>query len=493
MKPPLLARSRLRSDDAAFAVLTFALCLALGMAFGRLDTLSPAKIAVLPFALVFLLAAGWLSLVRPLVAFGAAFVLLAVVDVQPAPVDAIFALLIATTIAAVRTQPLIPAFVGLPLVGYVVITILSITNAVDLKRAISFEAITLYMVILGVWLSWAFAKREWVRVGMKMYVIGAAVSGALGPLGLYAHLSSKLVWGGDRAEGLFKDPNVYGAFLVPAAIILLDEIAQPRLLGWRRRINIALFAIISLGVVVSYSRAAWLDFVLAVLTLVFVQTNRRGGFRRTARSIGVIAASALAGFAMLAATGSLHFLLYRSHLQAYDQQRFSNQDFAFNDTFHHLFGFGPGQSEILLPISAHSTFVRAAFEQGFIGFAMLLLVLVGTLVCAVRLARHTVEVNGVGTGALLGIWIGQVVNSFFIDTLHWRHLWIWAALIWCSYSLMKRQPADGPSESRSTPAAAPRLVVPHQARCSVSPPAAACASHGADRNRKRPAGPRPAR
>jgi hypothetical protein len=462
VKPLVGAGGRLRSDDTAFAGLTLLLCLVLGMLFGRLDTLSPSKVAILPFALLFVLAAGWVSLARPLVAFAAAFVLLGVVDVQPAPVDAIFALLIATTVATVRTRPLIPAFVGVPLASFVLLTILSITNAVDLKRAISFEGITLYMVILGVWLSWAFAKREWVRVGMKMYIVAAVASAALGPLGLYLHLSSRLVWGGARAEGLFKDPNVYGAFLVPAAIILLDEIGSPKILGWRRRTEIALFAIVSLGVVVSYSRAAWLDFAVAVATLVFVQSARRGGFKRAARSIGILAACALAGLTMLAATGSLHFLLERSHLQTYDQQRFSNQDFAFSDMFHHVFGFGPGQSEVLLPISAHSTFVRAAFEQGFLGFATLVLVLVGTLLCAIRLARHTVEVNGVGTGALLAIWLGQVVNSFFIDTLHWRHLWVWAALIWCSYSLMTREPSEGPTLAHSSPA--PRPVAPRQAR-----------------------------
>lgn len=94
------------------------------------------------------------------------------------------------------------------------------------------------------------------------------------------------------------------------------------------------------------------------------------------------------------------------------------------------------------------------------------------------LARHTVEVNGVGTGALLGIWLGQVANSFFIDTLHWRHLWVWAALIWCSYTLMERResaddvplsrsslvPAGEPAGAPRKPAGAPRLVVPRQAR-----------------------------
>ena len=462
MKSPAHARSRLRSTDAAFAGLTLGFCLVFGLLFGKLDSfgLSSGKVDILPVALLFLLAAGWFSLARPLVAFGAAFVLLGVVNVQPAPVDAVVALLIATTVATVRTRPNIPAIVGLPLAAFTLLTILSMLNAVDLKRAISFEGITLYMVILAVWLSWALAKREWMRVGMKMYVVGAAVSAALGPLALYGHLASFLVYDNSRAMGLFKDPNVYGAFLVPAAILLLDEIAEPKLLGWRRRTNIALFAIVSLGVVVSYSRAAWLNYALAVLTLVFVQSNRRGGLRRAARSVGILVGCGLAGFAMLAATGSLSFLLERSHLQAYDQQRFSNQDVAFSDMFRHVLGFGPGQTEILRPLSTHSTFVRAAFEQGFLGLAMLVLVLLTTLICAIRLARSTVEVNGVGTGALLGIWLGQVVNSFFIDTLHWRHLWVFAALIWCSYSLLTREQSDEQLHSSSSPVPAGRPAVP---------------------------------
>lgn len=474
MISPVQARSRLRPNDAAFVAVALVFCLLFGMLFGRLDSfgLSPSKVAILPFALLFILAAGWFSLSKPVATFGAAFILLGVVNFQPAPVDALFALLIATTVATVRTRPNIPAIVGVPLAGFVLLTIISMSNAVDLKRAISFEGITLYMVILGVWLSWAFAKRRWVRVGMKMYVIGTVASAVLAPLGLYGHLSSSIVYDNSRAMGLFKDPNVYGAFLVPAAIILLDEIAESRLLGWRRRTNIILFAVVSLGVVLSYSRAAWLNYAIAVLTLVFVQSNRRGGLRRAARSIGILLGCALAGLGVLAATGSLSFLLERSHLQTYDQQRFSNQDVAFSDMFRHVFGFGPGQTEILRPLSTHSSFVRAAFEQGFLGLSMLVLVLLSTLICAVRLARHTVEVNGVGTGALLGIWLGQVVNSFFIDTLHWRHLWVWAALIWCSYMLMERQSSEDANAplSRSSgvpagrPAGTPRLVASRQAR-----------------------------
>jgi hypothetical protein len=38
--------------------------------------------------------------------------------------------------------------------------------------------------------------------------------------------------------------------------------------------------------------------------------------------------------------------------------------------------------------------------------------------------------SGGAAAALLGAWCGLLVNGAFVDTLHWRHLWLVAALIW---------------------------------------------------------------
>jgi hypothetical protein len=37
---------------------------------------------------------------------------------------------------------------------------------------------------------------------------------------------------------------------------------------------------------------------------------------------------------------------------------------------------------------------------------------------------------GIGSAALLGAWVGLLVNSLVIDSLHWRHFWVIAALVW---------------------------------------------------------------
>ena len=449
MKAAVADRHAPRLQDVGLVVTAALVCLAVGQILpGMLNGLAPSRIVLVPVILVLALILAWLAVVRPRAALILGFALLGIVRVEPAPVDAVFALLIAATFAVRHARPRIPSFVALPVAAFAVLSLFSVVNAADLHRAIKFEFITIYMLALAVWLSWAFANAAWTHVAMKTYLIVAIISGALGPVALYLPLPGKstFVYFDTRAEGLFKDPNVYAAFLVPAAIILLEEVTAPRLLAWRRSVVIAAFGVVSIGVVVAYSRAAWLNYALAVATLVFIQATRRGGFKRAFKSIALLVVCGLAGLAVLAASGSLTFLQQRSHLESYDTQRFSNQTSAFSSMTHHVFGYGPGQADVLLPLSTHSSFVRAAFEQGLLGITSLVLLLAGTLVCALILARRRLDVNGVGTAALLGIWIGQIANSFFIDTIHWRHIWIMAALIWCGYSMVT---------SREAPSAAP--------------------------------------
>src|SRR5205085_33425 len=67
------------------------------------------------------------------------------------------------------------------------------------------------------------------------------------------------VGAGDRAQGVFEDPVVFGPFLIPAALILVEEIAKPRLIGWSVMWKTLALVVLALGVVLSYSRAAWLS------------------------------------------------------------------------------------------------------------------------------------------------------------------------------------------------------------------------------------------
>jgi hypothetical protein len=433
-----IGRRAIHGRDVVFVTTAILVALALGRILpAGLDALSARRIVLVPFALAFLLLVSWLSFVRPTAAIVLAFALLGAVRVEPAPVDAAFAILIVATFVTGEVHPRVPGFLAIPVAGFAVVSILSMTNAVDMHRAVKFEATTIYMLLLAVWLSWVFTNETWTHLAIKVYILVAAVSGIVGTAALYLPLPARHIFLFDpsRAQGLFKDPNVYSAFMVPAAAIALEELTSPRFLGWRRRWVAGAFAASAIGVVVAFSRAAWLNLFIAVTVLILVQAFRRRGIRVAMRSVFVLLACGVVGFLLLLQTGSIAFLQERSHLQHYDSTRFSNQSSAFSDVTRHALGYGPGQADVRLPLSTHSAFARTAFEQGLLGILLFIVILAGTLLCAIVLARRQDDVNGIGTAALLGIWLGQCANSFFIDSLHWRHIWIFAALIWSGYSV----------------------------------------------------------
>ena len=130
------------------------------------------------------------------------------------------------------------------------------------------------------------------------------------------------------------------------------------------------------------------------------------------------------------ASGSLGFLEDRAKFQSYDSDRFGAQRAGIALAESHPIGIGPGQFELIEPLSVHSTYVRALAEEGIVGAAILFALLFGTLLFALRNTVLGRDTYGIGSGALLAAWCGVLVNSFVIDSLHWRYMWLLAGLIW---------------------------------------------------------------
>ncbi|HZM19630.1 MAG TPA: O-antigen ligase family protein [Gaiellaceae bacterium] len=410
---------------AAALVLLF---LAVGVVLGR----SPLPVPIVVAFGVGLLGTLALALSRYDAAVALGVLLLAVVRIEPAPSDLVFAVVIAVALVTGRLfLERVPLSVSVLVAGFLALNLLAATVSTDSARAVAYFAITLYLGVFALWFCAYVCSIRRARLILLAYLVGAALSAAVACLALVAPFPGASAFvDGPRAQGLFKDPNVFGPFLVPAVLILMEETVAPRLLRFRLWTKLLLLSVLTVGVVFSFSRAAWLNLAVGMLVLLVVLALRRGGGRRAMTMLVVSLVAGAALFGVVAATSSASFLTERAGLQDYDVQRFGTQATGLEIAATHPLGIGPGQFEAVSELSAHSTYVRALAEEGVVGALLIFTLMLLTLGFAARNVALGVDTYGIGSAALLAAWCGLLVNSSFVDTLHWRHLWLVAALIW---------------------------------------------------------------
>lgn len=423
---------------AAGGAVLLGLFLALGLMLGR----SPLPVAVVLGFGVGLLGTLALALPRYDVAIALGVLLLAVVRIEPAPSDLVFGVVIALACVTGRLHlERVPLGATLLVIGFLALNLLASTAAVDGTRAATYFGITLYLGVFSLWLAAYVCSVRRARLVLMAYLAGATASAAVACLALIAPFpGAEAFVDGPRAQGLFKDPNVFGPFLVPAFLLLLEETVAPRLLRFQLSTKLVLLSVLAVGIVFSFSRAAWLNLVVGTLVLLAVLALRRGGARR---AMGLLFVALLAGgvlFAVVAATSSAGFLTERAALQDYDSQRFGAQASGLEVAAEHPLGVGPGQFERISELSAHSTYVRALAEEGVLGACLVLGLVLLTLAFAARNVALGADTYGIGSAGLLAAWCGLLANSSFVDTLHWRHLWLVAALIWAGTALRAGYP-----------------------------------------------------
>ena len=405
---------------------------ALGLVLALLLYRFPPPLGLSVVGGVAMLAVLALAVARYHAAVALAFGLLGVVLVEPAPSDGVFVVLMGIALVGRRFRLSAVPFPVIAALGMLAaFNLLSAVQVADPQRAASYFLISVFVAVMALWLSGYVTTRGRARLLVRAYLVAAVSSAVLGVLALWTPVpGAEALAEGGRARALFQDPNVFGPFLIPALLIVIEEILRPRLLSARLPTKAVVAAILTLGVLFSYSRGAWLNLAVAVVVMGAVFSLRPGGARR---ALGLLAIAGMAGVVLagtVVLTGSGAFLAERAQPQAYDQQRFSGQRAGLEPALRYPFGAGPGQFESIAQISAHSTYARVLGEQGFPGLIALLALLAFTLAAALRNAILGRGTYGIGSVALLGAWCGLLANSFVVDTLHWRHLWIVAALIW---------------------------------------------------------------
>ena len=418
-----------------------------GIAIGLLSLAGPLAVGALAlFAAGVALVLFSKAIYRALVAL--ATLLLACVFVEPSPSDILFAAamplgLLCGAVSLKAAKPVLPVLSLMLL--YFIFSIPGIAVAPDANGALRYYTITCYLFLLAVFLS-LYAQPHTVGGLQRAYLAAAFLSLAAGAAGLLGVFPELFMADAYRVKGLFKDPNVYGPFFVPAVILLLEDLRSGAVWKGPKALDFIGIVLLSAGIVVSYSRAAWINLVVSIGIFMMLNTRRVSPSKLAAAGIAVAAALAIlvSFFALtdIQNNETVSFLLDRAQIQDYDSNRFSTQSAGLQlASLHPAFGVGPGQFENRIAaitgmrLSSHNLYIRVAAESGVAAFLFFFLavgcVLMGLLLDHRRQTGGSlpaVRNSGTSPAVLLAILGGILVNSLVVDTLHWRHLWFFIGL-----------------------------------------------------------------
>jgi hypothetical protein len=365
------------------------------------------------------------------------------VMIEPSPYEYAFALVFPLSLFAglkfYRTNvPLIlltVAFSPFALTGAFQATANPVTKTIVFEMVTIFLLLTCFFVANYV----AEAPQERARRIMWAYTAIAVISaivGTLAYLGLIPGGSSLFTLYG-RAKAFFKDPNVFGPFLILPAVYALQRL----LFASTRRqvaINGGIILILLIGVFVSFSRAAWGN-LLGSSVLLFVlcfalEANARDKVRMILLAmVGIICVLvALGGLLSIPAVGRL-FTERASVEQNYDSGengRFGRQGFAFELALSHPLGIGPGEFRTLRNTEEpHDTYANVIHVYGWGGalcyYGLIILTLIrgfGALIKRSPNRRLLIP--------LLSVYVPLIIEAGIIDIDHWRHYFLIVGMIW---------------------------------------------------------------
>lgn len=292
--------------------------------------------------------------------------------------------------------------------------------------------ITLYCVGIMYFAKMYVHSAEQMRPLMLGYLAGALIGVGLVALS-YAGLTPQEVFVEQtRARGLFKDANVFGPFLVLPILFLADELWQRELLKqWPVWLLIGCLLALVAGLFVSFSRAAWGNLVITSMVYVFLNL-RRFSAKQIKNMVLLCGVGAAALVLLVFALDLGDFLQYRANaVQSYDSERFTAQGMGMQLGLTNLFGIGPGMMDRNGLFAPHSLYIRTFAEHGFLALAALLYLLYRLVMPVWKAQRQTAaKIYGLSPSMVIAVAIGLYLNSFLIDTIHWRHFWFTLGLLW---------------------------------------------------------------
>jgi len=364
------------------------------------------------------------------------FSLIGFVRVEPAPFD--FLVLITIGLGLMLGKLRWPVtthqrVIQIGFWGFLLANLLSTVGVVPIDYSLRFLVITLYGFVICLYVVVYSKQAASLDPIVNGYLISAVVSVFLAVLGILDIGSTGRIFAesGVRARAFFKDENVFAPFLIPPLMILVDRVVHRKLPLIKALVQMLTIVFLIIGVVISFSRAAWINLVLSLLIwflILFPSMPRKQKLWLLYSALATLAIIIL----VIQLGGFGKFVLERWSIKSYDEERFRNQAAGVVHGLSFPFGLGPGNWP-----NSHSLYSRTLAEHGLLGFATLAIVIVGLLSGLIVNIRQKTESESSTLPArvLFASLVGQLANSIVIDSIHWRHLWVLIGLAWATLEI----------------------------------------------------------
>src|SRR3954468_2350284 len=391
----------------------------------------------------------------------------AIVFIEPSPYE--FAKLAAIIIFLATGLRLRLVFIPLLVLLFLVNVGYSISAAylLDKVEIANWILTSWYMAVSVVFFAMVVSEDTAARLDLlrRGLIAGGLIAATAGIAGYF-----NLVPGGhdlltlyERARGTFKDPNVFGAFLVLPALFVLQSVVSDRF-GKSFRSAIA-FGIMSLAILLAFSRAAWgllaiaSAFMLALMVLTSQSRAQRSRIIAMAVAAAVIVALLLVVLLSLDSVAEM-FRQRASLGQSYDEGRFGRfgrHILGAEMALDLPFGIGPLQFNKFFPEDTHNSYLNAFMSGGWIAGICYPALVFTTSILGLRYIFVRVPWQKTYL-AVFSAFLGTVAESFIIDTDHWRHFWMMLGMMWGMFAAAERYRSAAAVNAAPSSAALPQAV-----------------------------------
>jgi hypothetical protein len=356
--------------------------------------------------------------------------------IEPSPHDGLMIVLFAICVVArVRfDRKIVPLILLLAI--WLAGAFFAVIPVLDQKQTVQYVATSIYLVIAAIMFACLFCDGDLVRLLLmrRAYIIAAVIATAAGYIGFFHLLpGSDIFLDNDRVSATFKDPNVYGPFLIFPLLLLLIEFMTRGL----RLTSFAVMIFLLGGLLLSFSRGAWAHFAFSAAVAVALLLAAAPE-PRLRRRVVLLSMAALIGMMIfvvaLISIPSVHdmFLERAKAIQPYDigpGGRFWEQRQALGVILEHPNGLGPFEFFREYGTQQHDVYMQSFLVYGWIGGTAYIALVAVTLAVGLRAALVPAPWQ-IYLNAAYAAFVGEAMEGFIVDTDHWRHFFLILGLVW---------------------------------------------------------------